>query len=143
MLSMPKVSWFFIFEKYNEVSSIKTQRTNSESQCGKVIHKKSVGRAGNSNFLNFPPSPLIFNVYFLARSYGVRPRPIFPYTPISLSFLVTWAWILNVLEFYCLIFFRVRNDKPALTLQCFIFPTNVFKLFVSLFCLKKSFKNYR
>ena len=37
-------------------------RTNSESQCGKEIHKKSVGKAGNSNFLNFPLSPLIFYV---------------------------------------------------------------------------------
>ena len=51
--------------------------------CEKVIHKKSVGRAVNSKFLNFPPSPLIFNVYFLARSYGERPRPIFPHTPIG------------------------------------------------------------
>ena len=44
------------------VSSIKKQCTNSESQCEKVIHKKSVGKAGNSNFLNFPLSPLIFYV---------------------------------------------------------------------------------
>ena len=44
----------------NKVLLLLFSRTNSESQCGKVIHKKSVGRAGNSNFLNFPLSPLIF-----------------------------------------------------------------------------------
>jgi len=32
----------------NGVSSIKKQWTNSESQCGKVIHKKSVGKAGSA-----------------------------------------------------------------------------------------------
>ena len=32
-----------------------------------------MGRAGNSNFLNFPLSPLIFHVYFLARTNGERP----------------------------------------------------------------------
>ena len=35
-----------------------------------IIHKKSVGKAVNLNFLN---SQLIFNVYFLARTYWERP----------------------------------------------------------------------
>ena len=55
--------------------------------CEKVIHKKSVGRAENSNFLNFPPSSLIFNVYLLARSYGERPRPRLCY-----SLILAFVW---------------------------------------------------
>ena len=50
------------FFSFNGVLLLLCSRTNSESQCGKVIHKKSVGKAGNSNFLNFPLSPLIFYV---------------------------------------------------------------------------------
>ena len=46
----------------NGVLLLLFSRTNSESQSGKVIHKKSVGKAGNSNFLNFPLSPLILYV---------------------------------------------------------------------------------
>ena len=63
--TMRTSSWtldIFVISQPNGVSSIKTQRTNSESQCGKVIHKKSVGKAGNSKNSNFPLSPLIFYV---------------------------------------------------------------------------------
>ena len=46
----------------------RTLRTDPPGSCEKVIHKKSVGKAGNSKKFYFPPSPLIFYVYFLARS---------------------------------------------------------------------------
>ena len=46
----------------NGVLLLLFSRTNSESQSGKVIHKKSVGKAGNSKNSNFPLSPLIFYV---------------------------------------------------------------------------------
>ena len=47
---------------YNRVSLFSCSRTDPESQCGKVIHKKSVGKAKNSKKSNFPLSPLIFYV---------------------------------------------------------------------------------
>ena len=62
------------FYELNGVLLLLFSRTNSESQSGKVIHKKSVGKAGNSNFLNFPLSPLIFYVFFPALTFRVRPR---------------------------------------------------------------------
>ena len=70
----PCASCNLLMQALNGVLLLLCSRTNSESQCRKVIHKKSVGKAGNSNFLNFPLSPLIFYVFFPALTFRVRPR---------------------------------------------------------------------
>ena len=56
----------------NGVSSIKKQWTNSENQCEKVIHKKSVGKAGYSKNSNSLPSPLIFYAYLFTLTVRLR-----------------------------------------------------------------------
>ena len=50
---------FLLLTFSNGVLLLLFLRTDSESQCGKVINKKSVGKAGNSKNSNFP---LIFYV---------------------------------------------------------------------------------
>ena len=90
----------FIFVYWNGVLLLLCSRTNSESQCGKVIHKKSVGRAGNSNFLNFPLSPLIFYVLlsridFQSSSVAFLSRK--PHSTILTTALDTQRLIINQL----------------------------------------------
>ena len=66
----------------NGVSSIKTQRTNSESQCRKLIHKKSVGKAENSKNFEFLALPTDFFMYYF-------PTLIFRVRPWTLNIIVT------------------------------------------------------
>ena len=80
-------------------------RTNSESQCGKVIHKKSVGKAGNSKNSNFPLSPLIFYVLLSRIDFQSSSVKIIITKPhcrkiefcdIKFEFWNLWRWVFHI-----------------------------------------------
>ena len=96
------VSWIFLVWALQQISYQVKYRYKSRSRnngsirknwswtlpvgsCEKVYIKNQWGRREIQKIWISRSPHWFFMYYFLARSYGVRPRPIYPYTPIIFS----------------------------------------------------------